>query len=387
LDGEHVRVADEARSERRRGRAIDLRRRPDLLDPPLVEHGDAIRQRERLPLIVGHVDERGARLAVHAPQLRLHVQADLQVERRERLVEEQHPRTVDERTRERDALELPARELVSAPRPVALEANEREHLVDAPAHLVGRRPRDPEPEGDVLEDVEVGEERRALEDHVHRPSVGRQAGHVPPLEEDSPVARSDEAGDDPQERGLSAAGRAEERDELSVLEREGDVVEGGDGSILVRDPFEDERARARWRAPQRQTSAVGASGRGATSRVRRRSLRSVRRNAITQSASEIASRSVEIVAIDGSIVRRSRDQMRSGSVEFDPMTKNVITNSSKESANARQLAPRRIGQIWGSVTFRKTRSGLAPRSAAASSRAGSSRSSAAPAIRRKYGNT
>ena len=78
--------------------------------------------------------------------------------------------------------------------------------------------------------------------------------------------------------------------------------------------------------------------------------------------------------IEGSIVRRRRDQMKSGSVGFEPTTKKVMMNSSKERAKARQVAPTRIGQIWGSVTRRKTFIGLAPRSAAASSRAGSRRS-------------
>ena len=97
--------------------------------------------------------------------------------------------------------------------------------------------------------------------------------------------------------------------------------------------------------------------------------------------------SVEMTLIDGSIVRRRLDQMNMGRVESEPMTKNVMMNSSKESANASEVAPTRIGQICGSVTFRKTLNGEAPRSAAASSRAGSSRSSVALAISRKYGKT
>ena len=94
---------------------------------------------------------------------------------------------------------------------------------------------------------------------------------------------------------------------------------------------------------------------------------------------------VEIVLIDGSTVRRRLDQMNMGSVESDPITKNVMMNSSNERAKASAVAPARIGQIWGSVTRRKTTHGEAPRSAADSSSARSSRSSAATAMRRKYG--
>ena len=49
-----------------------------------------------------------------ALELDLHLLAQLQVERAERLVEQQHARLEHERTRERDALLLAARELVRA---------------------------------------------------------------------------------------------------------------------------------------------------------------------------------------------------------------------------------------------------------------------------------
>jgi hypothetical protein len=45
-------------------------------------------------------------------QLELHLLAELEVERAERLVEEQHPRVTDDRARERDALLLPTGELL-----------------------------------------------------------------------------------------------------------------------------------------------------------------------------------------------------------------------------------------------------------------------------------
>ncbi len=94
---------------------------------------------------------------------------------------------------------------------------------------------------------------------------------------------------------------------------------------------------------------------------------------------------VETTLIDGSTVRRSFEKMNIGSVESGPITKNVMMNSSNERANARAVAPARMGQIWGSVTLRNTFHGDAPRSDAASSSAGSSRSSAAIATSMKYG--
>ena len=58
LDRHHVGVPDEPRDERRRRSPIDLVRLTDLLDTALVEDDDAVRERQRLTLVVGHVHER-----------------------------------------------------------------------------------------------------------------------------------------------------------------------------------------------------------------------------------------------------------------------------------------------------------------------------------------
>ena len=89
---EHVRDADEAGDELGLRLLVHLRRRADLLDPALVEHGDAVAHRERLFLVVRDVDERDAEVALQRLQEDLHLLAQLQVERAERLVEQQHLR-------------------------------------------------------------------------------------------------------------------------------------------------------------------------------------------------------------------------------------------------------------------------------------------------------
>ena len=90
---------------------VDLLGVVELLDHAAVHDRDAVGHRERLLLVVRHVDERDADVALDALQLDLQLLAQLQVERAERLVEQQHGGAVDERARERDALLLAAREL------------------------------------------------------------------------------------------------------------------------------------------------------------------------------------------------------------------------------------------------------------------------------------
>ena len=71
------------------------------------------------------------------------------------------------------------------------------------------------------------EEGVALEDGVDVALVGRQPGHVLALQLDQAGGGHLEAADHPQRRGLAAAGRPQEREELAVLDIEVDVVDGG----------------------------------------------------------------------------------------------------------------------------------------------------------------
>ena len=78
---------------------------------PSLKTGDAVAHRQRLALVVRHVDEGHAELAVQLLELDLHVLAQLLVERAERLVHQHELRLEDQRPRQRDALLLAAREL------------------------------------------------------------------------------------------------------------------------------------------------------------------------------------------------------------------------------------------------------------------------------------
>ena len=108
---------------------VDVTRRTELLDLAGRHHGEPVGHRERLLLVVRDVEEGDADLALDGLQLDLELAAKLRVERAERLVEQEHGRRQHERTRERDALLLPARELVRTALPEAPEPDELERLV------------------------------------------------------------------------------------------------------------------------------------------------------------------------------------------------------------------------------------------------------------------
>ena len=112
------------------GRSYTSAGAAELLDPAVVEDGDLVAHRQRLFLVVRDVDERHPELALELLEEELHLLAELQVERAERLVEQEHPGAVDERAGERDALALAAGELDGLAVAVGVEADRLQHLGD-----------------------------------------------------------------------------------------------------------------------------------------------------------------------------------------------------------------------------------------------------------------
>ena len=149
-------------------------------------------------------------------QLELGLAAQLLVERGERLVEQQHARPLDQRARERDALALAAGELMRLAPLEAFEPHERQHLGNARGDLLLRQAVLLQPEGDIARDGEMRKQRVALEHHVDRPPVRRHAGQILAVEQDAARVRRLEAGEHAQQRGLAAAGRPEQREELAL---------------------------------------------------------------------------------------------------------------------------------------------------------------------------
>ena len=128
--GEEVDLSDELGDEAGVRLAIHLGRRTDLLDAPAVHQHDAITHRERFFLIVRHVDERRAHGGLDPAQLEVHRLTQLQVEGRERFVEEQHLWMVGQRPGEGDALRLSAGELARRPILESLQPDQAEQLGD-----------------------------------------------------------------------------------------------------------------------------------------------------------------------------------------------------------------------------------------------------------------
>ncbi len=182
---------------------------------------------------MGHVHEGDPDLALDRLELDLHLLAELQVERAERLVQQEHPRLVHDRAGERDALPLAAGELRRLAGAVAPEAHHAEGFFGARAALPFVDLLHHEPVLDVLLHRHVREERVVLEDRVHRAVVRRQPGHVLAGELDRALVGRLEAGDHPQRRGLARSRRPEHREELARRDLEVDRVDRDDVSVAL----------------------------------------------------------------------------------------------------------------------------------------------------------
>ena len=257
---QNVHVADELGDEAGLGLLVDLARRRHLHDPALVHHRDAVGHGHGLFLVVGDDHEGHAEIVLDVHQLELGFLAQLLVEGAEGLVEEQHLRLLGQRAGKRHALALAAGELARIAPGKLLELDEAQHLADAIRNLVFRQPVLLEAEGDVLLDAHMRKQRIGLEHHVHRPPIGRHAGQVLAAQGDRALARRLEAREHAHERGLAAAGRAEQAEELAFEDVEGQMIHRHGVAEPLRDVLEPDERLGFGVGPGRKGAAHGADG-------------------------------------------------------------------------------------------------------------------------------
>jgi hypothetical protein len=210
-------------------------RRVGLHQPAGPHDRDPVRERQRLVLVVGDVQHGAPGGREHLGQLVEELVAQGPVERSERLVEHQQPGAWRERAGQRDPLLLPAGQLGDPPVLEPAQRDQPEHLVDPGAHLVATHAAHPRPERHVVGDRAVREQRVVLEHQPDVALVGAAAGEVPVVEVDRPAGERFEPGDRPQQRGLPAAGRAEDAHHLTVGGVQVEPVDGVERAVPDRD--------------------------------------------------------------------------------------------------------------------------------------------------------
>ena len=260
-------IADELGDVDVPGVRVDLARGSHLQDIARHDQGDAVGHGHRLGLIVGHVDERDAQSPMQLGDFRPHLGAQIGVQIRQRFIHQEHLGMSDQRAPDGDALALSARELdrlsgqqmtdfqalgdllrvelnllADGPGPGQETSEQRQALKDVQApHLQGHTK--------VSEDRHVGIEGVGLKDHGDIALLGRKSRDGLLANQHLALVLALEAGDDPQQCGLAATGRTDEREELAVGDIERDSLDDLDGTERLGDLPEFD---ARHGAPKRQ---------------------------------------------------------------------------------------------------------------------------------------
>ena len=173
---------------------------------------------------MGDIKGGDAQPFLKGPELVPHALPQLGVQVGQGLVKQQHAGLNDHGAGQGHPLLLSAGELVGEP---ALHTGQLHQLHDgvgAADHLILGDLGHFQTVGHVLPDVQMGEQSVALEHHGDAPLVGGDLGNIPLTDKHAAAGGVLKAGDHPQRGGFAAAGRAQQRHHLAVLDVQGDVV-------------------------------------------------------------------------------------------------------------------------------------------------------------------
>ncbi|CEI77443.1 Putative uncharacterized protein [Pseudomonas aeruginosa] len=213
-------------------------RRPVAKYPAVADDIDVVGDAGGLGQVMGNHDAGDAEgIVEQADQAHQDAHGD-RILPHERLVVEQDLRVQGDRPGQGDAALHAAGKLVRHQFHGAAQADGLKlHQDDVADHLFRQLGMHTQRKRDVLEDVEIGEQRPALEQHAellaHVEQVAaRKLRQVLPVDPDLPLRRTQLGGDQPQQRGLAATGRAHDAGHLSARDTHIDVVENRPRSAL-----------------------------------------------------------------------------------------------------------------------------------------------------------
>ncbi len=229
VDGEqvHRRGPDEPGDEGVHRIAVEVLRRIDLLQDPVLEHGDAMAHRHRLDLVVGDVDGGDVEVLLQLHDLCAGLDAQLGVQVGQRLVHEEDLRLADDRAAHRHTLALATGEVL---RLAVEELGEVEDLggaLDPLGDLGLGTLLDRQRKAHVLPHGHVWVQGVVLEDHRDVAVTRLFAGDVASTDGDDAGVGRFQTGQGTQGGGLTATGRSDEDEELAVGDLQVQVLDRG----------------------------------------------------------------------------------------------------------------------------------------------------------------
>src|SRR5262249_11872157 len=246
-----IRGADEVGDEFAARQAVDLVGCAGLFDQSIAHHDDAVGHRQCFLQVVGDVERGDAEAVLEVAKFDAHIGAQLRIEIRQRLVEQQHRGLEYEGARQRHTLLLATRKLGGAPGTKFAHL----HHVEPPLYLFcdfrHASFANPQPVGDVVEHGHVGPDRVGLEHHRQAAlfgrnidlATGREHRHTvdPNLTGGWPLEPSDGA----QCCGLAATGWSEQRQLFTGHDLEVDPADRRYAAVIKLKTL-DLDTRSRW---------------------------------------------------------------------------------------------------------------------------------------------
>ena len=175
-----------------------------------------VRQGQGFSLIVGDVENGQLRqFAVQTGNFLHHVVTDLRIQRRERLIKQQYPRTHGDGASNCDALLLAAGKLVRIAAGVIRHADDFQGFLNPFSDLRFGLFLRPQAEGDVIFYFHVRKQGVVLNHHTKAALIRRQMGDIRVAKQNSTTGRLHKTGYRPQHRGFPGARRADQRQHLT----------------------------------------------------------------------------------------------------------------------------------------------------------------------------
>jgi len=218
-------------------------RRSHLGDAAHVHDDNFIRNRQRLFLVVGHIDTGEPQGLLQVPDLFPHPAAKFRIKIGKRLVKQQHLRLQHQRPGHRHALLLPAGQFRGQAVIVALEPNQLQAFARLVALGGPRKLRLPQSVGHIFDDAHVREQGIGLEHHADVALVRRQKGDVLPADQHMARGLRFKAGNHPQRRGFAAARGPEQCHQRARFNVERDRIDGDRLSKCLGDAIKPDRRR------------------------------------------------------------------------------------------------------------------------------------------------
>ena len=222
---QQVALQHEAAHEGGGGLQHQLAGRGALVQHPVLQHRHPVADRQGFLRIVGHHQATGPAAGQYARQLAPQSQPHLHIQVGEGFIQQHHRGAGGEGPGQGQSLPLAARELMGV---AALQAGQPQQLQQpaGPAGVLAAA----QAETGIAPGIEMGEEGVVLKHHPHPATLRRQpvagAGHLPPVDRHAAPPRPLEAGDQPQQGGLAATGRAQQPHQLPLGQGQIDPPQG-----------------------------------------------------------------------------------------------------------------------------------------------------------------